>query len=137
MRDAYDFEDDYGSFEEDFLRHYHTNYGASGYSLDEYDTAYRYGYDLANSDHYRNREWDEIEPEIRRNWENQTDSPWDEFKGAVQHAWNRVTRAFSGEETRERSSVIGNGCRSRDAEFRRHYQSGRSWSANHSRTNAY
>lgn len=123
VRDAYDFEDDYGYFEEDFRRHYQANYGTSGHTLDEYDTAYRYGYDLANSDFYRDRQWDEIEPEIRRNWESQTDSPWDEFKSAVQHAWSQVTRAFSGEETRERTSVIGNGCRSRDAEFRRHYQS--------------
>ncbi len=123
VRDAYDFEDDYGSFEEDFRHHYQSNYGASGFAFDEYDTAYRYGYDLANSDYYRGRGWDEIEPEIRRNWQSQTDRPWEAFVGAVQHAWDQVIRAFSGEETRERSNVVGNGCRDRDAEFRRHYQS--------------
>ncbi|HSJ53473.1 MAG TPA: hypothetical protein VLC52_06960 [Anaerolineae bacterium] len=123
VRDAFETEDDYDYYGEGFRQHYQSNYGTSGYSYDEYDTAYRYGYDLAGSDYYRGRDWDEVEPEIRRNWEDQTDSPWEEFKGAVQHAWSTVTGALSGEETRERSSVLGNGCRQREAEFRRHYQS--------------
>jgi hypothetical protein len=123
VRDAFETEDDYEYVGQGFREHYQTNYGTSGYSYDDYDTAYRYGYDLGGSDLYRDRRWDEIEPEVRRNWEQQTDSPWEDFKGAVEHAWNQVTGAFSREETRERRGEGGNGCRQRDPEFRRHYQS--------------
>jgi hypothetical protein len=41
---------------------------------------------------YRDRQWDDIEPEARRNWETtpQGDT-WERFKAAVRHGWDRVT----------------------------------------------
>ncbi len=123
VRDAFEAEDDFETYGETFRQHYNANYDTSGYTYDDYEPAYRYGYDLASSDYYRDRTWDEIEPEVISNWQDQTDSPWDEFKGAVQHAWDEVTAVFTGEDTSEWSAEDLDECQERDPEFRRHYQS--------------
>jgi hypothetical protein len=79
----------YNEFEPLFRQDFEENMstGAS-YSFDDYRTAYTYGYDLASSDRFREYDWQRIEPEARRHWENQNpDSAWEDFKDAVRRGW--------------------------------------------------
>ena len=85
---------DFDTYRTNFRRHYDTSYANTDYSYNQYEPAYRYGYDLATHPTYRNRDWNQIEPEARRQWEERNRGTWDEFKGAVQHGWNELKRAF-------------------------------------------
>jgi hypothetical protein len=47
---------------------------------------------MASNELYRGRKWDDVEPELRRNWETSNPgSAWDRFKAAVRHGWDRIT----------------------------------------------
>lgn len=76
-----------------FRSHYSSAYANRGHNYDYYRPAYYFGYQLASDDRFHDRKWDEIEMDVRREWENQGKirGAWEEFKDAVQHAWNRVT----------------------------------------------
>ncbi len=82
--DTYD-----ADFRSDWERTYRTSTG--GYNYELYLPAYEYGYALATDKRYQGRQWDEIEVEARRDWEMQhPGDPWEEFKDAVQYAYERV-----------------------------------------------
>jgi stress response protein YsnF len=77
-----------------YRQHFATQYGASGSErYEDYEPAYRYGSSLASDTRYSGRRWDDIEEDVRRDW--QTSNPgsaWDRFKAAVRHAWETATR---------------------------------------------
>jgi uncharacterized protein (TIGR02271 family) len=75
----------------DFNTHYKNTYARSGRDFSDYEPAYRYGYGLASRPDWRGRSWDQIEPDVRRDWESRNQGPWEDFKDAVRHAWQRVT----------------------------------------------
>lgn len=59
-----------------------------------YRPAYRYGWESYSR--YQGRRFDEVEPELSRDWETrQTGSSlgWNKARGAVRDAWDRVERA--------------------------------------------
>lgn len=81
--------DDYDDF---FRQHYNTNYGTASYTYDQYRPYYQYGWQLGSDDRYRNRRWDEIEMDARRDWERTNpNSMWEDFKEAVREGWQRAT----------------------------------------------
>jgi len=68
-------------------------FAGRGPSYEEFEPAYRHGHALAEEMRYRGRNWDEIAGEVRGDWEQRHPShPWETFKDAVRHAWERVTR---------------------------------------------
>jgi hypothetical protein len=79
----------------DYFRMHHaeTYGGASGY--DEYEPAYRYGWDLGSSGRYRGRAWNDVEPELRGDWERRypEGGGWERFKAAVRRGWERTSDA--------------------------------------------
>lgn len=79
------------TYDTSYRNHFNTNYGSSGYTYDQYMPAYRYGYDLRNSSKYRGRQWNEIESDVRTNWESKNPNSWENFKGSIRHAWDSVT----------------------------------------------
>lgn len=83
---------DYGSYDTSFHDHFNTLYGVTGgsYQYDQYQPAYRYGYDLAVNPQYTGRSWMDVEPEARQYWEDREPGAWERFKDAVQHAWHEV-----------------------------------------------
>jgi uncharacterized protein (TIGR02271 family) len=85
----------YTDYETSFRTHYNTTYGSSGYSWDQYNPAYRYGYTLATTDRYRDYDWDRLEPEARRYWDERNPNTWEQFKDSIRHAWNDVRNALS------------------------------------------
>ena len=77
----------------DFRADHATRHGTQGGSYDDYDPAYRYGHGLASDARFQGRDWDEIEADVRSDWETRhPNGAWDRFKGAVRHAWVRATR---------------------------------------------
>ena len=78
-----------------YRNHYNATYSSMGGEYDQYKPAYSYGSQMRNSDLYRNRPWDDVEPDLRSNWEKQhagsTGSTWENMKAAVRHGWDRMT----------------------------------------------
>ena len=64
----------------------------SSWDYDYYQPGYRYGYEAANQ--YSDREWNDVESDLERGWtsyEHRGSSTWENIKGAVRDAWDRVT----------------------------------------------
>lgn len=75
-----------------YRTHWNNNFAAQGGSYDEYAPAYSYGSSIAATDPYRGRQWNEVESNIRTDWESRNPgSAWDKFKAAIRHGWERVT----------------------------------------------
>ena len=77
--------------EDDYFRsHWEKTY--TGGTFQEFDPAYRYGESMKGNPGYRDKEWNDVEPELRATWESkQPQSSWDKFKDAVKHGWERIT----------------------------------------------
>ncbi|MGF6274919.1 uncharacterized protein (TIGR02271 family) [Massilia sp. UYP11] len=75
-----------------YREHFRLTYGASGGVYDDYAPAYLYGSQIAGSGRYTGRQWDEIEPELRTDWEARHGgvSTWEKMKSAVRHGWERM-----------------------------------------------
>lgn len=83
---------DFTDYASDFRNDYNSYYANRGRDYSYYEPGYRYGYDLANNPDYRGRNWSEIEPEVRRDWQRaHPNDAWDDFKDSVRRAWERVT----------------------------------------------
>ena len=74
-----------------FRSHWEKTY--TGGTYQEYDPAYRYGESMAGNPGYKDKEWNDVEPELRATWESkQPQSSWEKFKEAVKEGWDRITR---------------------------------------------
>lgn len=81
-------------------------YVTPGSSYSEYAPAYRHGFDAYTR--YPDRSFDEIEPELMRDWNNKRGSStleWERAKHASRDAWERlsnaVERAIPGDSDRD------------------------------------
>jgi uncharacterized protein (TIGR02271 family) len=82
----------YDEYDTDYRSHWQSNYGVAGGAYEQYLPAYRYGSMLGEDERYRNRQWNDIESDARRDWETRyPGGAWDKFKAAVRHGWERVT----------------------------------------------
>jgi uncharacterized protein (TIGR02271 family) len=85
-----DYETDYDT---DFQNHFRTRYGSDrNLRYDDYAPAYRYGYDMASDQRYRGRHFDEIENDLRSDYERRyPGSAWERMKESVRYGWEKVT----------------------------------------------
>ena len=75
-----------------FRKHYDANYGTSGRAYQDYTPAYSYGSTMAADQQYRGKSWNDVEPNLRQDWESRNPgSAWDNFKAAVHHGWDKIT----------------------------------------------
>ena len=58
----------HNEYADDFRRHYGDAYAATGNEYDYYDPAYRYGYESAHEDVYRDRPYSEAEEDLKRSY---------------------------------------------------------------------
>lgn len=76
-----------------YRTHFQSNYGTSGGSYDDYAPAYTYGSQMRSQ--YSGRQWDDVETNLRTDWETRqgsaTGSTWEKMKAAVRHGWDRMT----------------------------------------------
>ncbi len=87
--------DPFETYDADYRRHYQSRFANRGYTYEQFQPAYRYGYNLATSPYYGAQSWDVVEPEARARWEEHNQGTWEQFKDAVREGWNRVKSAVS------------------------------------------
>ena len=71
-------------------------------SYDEYQPAYRVGWESATE--HRGRRFDEVEPEIEKRWSTSRGNSrleWSDARNAARDAWDRVERAMPGDADRD------------------------------------
>jgi hypothetical protein len=82
---------DYSNYEDDFHTHFNETYSSRGFEYGRFAPAYRYGLEVANLEAFRGSDWTEVEPQARHQWEMyHPDTPWEEVKSAVHHAWSQA-----------------------------------------------
>lgn len=81
----------YAYYEPRFRSNYDLNYASSGYDYNTYDPAYRYGYTLATDPLYRDRDWNDVEPDVQVYWDKNYPGTWDRVKDSIRDAWYEVT----------------------------------------------
>lgn len=75
-----------------YRNHYQSNFASSGAAYDDYAPAYTYGSQMRSQ--YAGRQWDDVETDLRTNWESRSAggaSTWEKMKAAVRHGWDRMT----------------------------------------------
>ena len=78
----------------------HEPYYSTDYTFDDYAPAYRTGYEAAGQYRGQNRRFDDLEPELRANYERIKGTSrlaWENAKDAVRAAWHRVERIMPGD----------------------------------------
>jgi uncharacterized protein (TIGR02271 family) len=72
-----------------------TNYASLGGTYDDYAPAYRYGNEMRRDARYQGRSWDDVESDLRSDWDTRYgssgSSTWERMKAAVRSGWNRMT----------------------------------------------
>ncbi|HEY4541744.1 MAG TPA: YsnF/AvaK domain-containing protein [Noviherbaspirillum sp.] len=75
----------------DFRTHWQNAYGTSGGRYEDYDAAYRYG--SSADERVRNARWEDVEPQMRSDWEaHHPESTWERVKDAVRYGAQRHSR---------------------------------------------
>ena len=78
----------------------HEPYYSTDYTYNDYAPAYRTGYEAAGRYHGQNKRFDDLEPELRANYERikgNSRLAWENAKDAVRAAWHRVERIMPGD----------------------------------------
>ncbi|HEX8948534.1 MAG TPA: YsnF/AvaK domain-containing protein, partial [Dissulfurispiraceae bacterium] len=78
--------------DQDFQRHFRSHYAGAGVDYDTYKPAYRYAGTIAQDPRYRDRDWPEIEGNVRQDWEKRHPGTWDKYKEAIHYGWEKVSR---------------------------------------------
>ena len=75
-----------------------TAYYSSGRDWNDYEPAYKYGYDTYGQ--YRGQRFEDVESDLERGWEKTKANSrlaWTDAKGAVRDGWHYVERAMPGD----------------------------------------
>lgn len=76
---------------EEFRRHYGQYYASAGGRYEDYEPHYRHGDALRDDARFRGMAWEEMEPEVRTDWERRHPGrEWDSYKEAVRRGWERI-----------------------------------------------
>jgi hypothetical protein len=81
---------DYRQYDETFRSDFQNRPFSRDFTYEQYEPAYRYGYDLRMDERYRDRNWEEIEPEARRRWEEQQEGTWEQYRDAIRYSWENT-----------------------------------------------
>jgi hypothetical protein len=78
-----------------YRKDWQANYARLGGTYDDYAPAYRYGYDMRREARYQGRNWDDVESDLRSDWDTRYGSSgastWERMKAAVRSGWDRMT----------------------------------------------
>lgn len=72
-----------------FKDHYQSHYSTSKYEYHQYRPAYQHGFELALDPRYRTMDWNSVEPEAHRTWNESTMGLWNQYKDAVRYGWEQ------------------------------------------------
>ena len=79
-----------------YRTHYSTQYANTGDTYDSLAPAYGYGTEARRNPKYQGRNWDDVESDLRSDWDSRYPgssgvSTWDKMKAAVRHGWEKMT----------------------------------------------
>lgn len=86
-----------GALDDDtyYRNDWQTNYANLGGTYDDYAPAYRYGNEMRRDARYQGRDWDDVEANLRSDWDTRYGSSgastWERMKAAVRSGWDRMT----------------------------------------------
>jgi stress response protein YsnF len=76
----------------DFRKNYETHFASLGGAYSDYEPSYDYGYRMASDARYRGKRWEDVEPNLRRDYgQSYPNSSWERMKEAVRYGWERMT----------------------------------------------
>jgi uncharacterized protein (TIGR02271 family) len=80
-------------FDDDFRNDFRARYGTNpSLKYEDYSPAYHYGYQMASDNRYRGRRWNDVESDLRRDYESRYPrSTWEKMKDSVRYGWEKVT----------------------------------------------
>ena len=82
---------DFDAYDRDFRTDWERAFRSTGFGYERYQPAYQYGYAVGSEPRYRGRQWNDVEADVRRDWEQRhPNDAWEDFKDAVRHAWEHV-----------------------------------------------
>ncbi len=76
--------------ESEFHADYDKTYSSTGAKYEDLLPAYRYGYHLGQDPFFSGADWREVEPKVKKNWEEHKYGGWDFYKSAVHKGWERA-----------------------------------------------
>jgi uncharacterized protein (TIGR02271 family) len=79
---------DFERYEQDFRSNFQQSFPGGEYTFDQVKPVYRYGQTLASE--HRGADWNTVESDARRRWEERNPGTWDRFKNAARYAWDRT-----------------------------------------------
>lgn len=79
----------FDTYDDDFRSHYRDTVVGNGDDYEQYRPAYEYGYTLASDQRYSG-DWENIEPQVERDWQRRDAGPWERVKDAVHYSWDRA-----------------------------------------------
>ena len=81
----------------DYRAHWEQHYGRQGARWDEYEAAYRYAWELANTPGIQyGRSWADVEPEFQRGWQTQGSGlGWETVRDLMHDVWDEATSGGS------------------------------------------
>jgi stress response protein YsnF len=84
-----------GEDDSDFRTNFKSAYANTGMTYEQCAPAYQYGSQLRSNQSYAGRDWNAIEPDVRRDWESRNPNTWDRMKNAVRYGWDRMKQKVS------------------------------------------
>jgi uncharacterized protein (TIGR02271 family) len=95
-----------------FRNDWQTNYSSLGGSYDDYAPAYQYGSQMRSDSRYKDRSWDEVETNLRSDWDTRYgaggSSTWEKMKAAVRRGWDKITPDSDSDDSYYRSHWTSN-----------------------------
>lgn len=82
---------DFARFEQDFRGHSQSTFAGRGAGYEQVSPAYRYGWQLAQDQRNRGRDWMAVRGDARNAWEQQNPGTWDKIEAAVRYAYDRTS----------------------------------------------
>jgi len=65
-----------------------SRFASTGQRWEDAEPSYRYGYEMREQPNYRGRSWNEVEPELQRDWSGRNPTtPWDRAKESIRETW--------------------------------------------------
>lgn len=90
-------------YEDHFKKTYSTaDYYKNDRDWNDYQPAYRYGYDTYATN--RGQNFEAVEPQLERDWDTRRGNSrlaWGEARGAVKDGWHHIERAIPGDADRD------------------------------------
>ncbi len=88
-RAAVDQPDEFAQYHDVFHNDFQNRYSDAGMSFEQFQPAYRFGFEAATDHRFHGFDWSVAEPVLRQEWEAQSKGSWETFANAIRAGWSR------------------------------------------------